>query len=160
MQRKIIGYHLDEDGDWVAELDCHHGQHLRHQPPFINRPWVITADGRQAMLGAALNCVRCDRLEQPEDLPLLQRTPECTETSLPEELRLGYATRAGIWTRLVLLQGHLHCRLEGALERTLELEPLETLSIPPEVLHAIVPRGPVRFYLEYCGIPTGENTSP
>ncbi|MDQ7075492.1 MAG: DUF3565 domain-containing protein [Gammaproteobacteria bacterium] len=63
MQQKIIGYHQDELGDWVAELACHHGQHVRHKPPFVNRPWVVTVAGRKKRLNRVLNCVRCDRGE-------------------------------------------------------------------------------------------------
>jgi hypothetical protein len=66
MERKIVGYHQDENGDWVADLDCGHGQHVRHQPPFINRPWVITEEGRRSKLGMVLNCVKCDQVEQRE----------------------------------------------------------------------------------------------
>jgi len=33
MNQSIIGYHLDDQGDWVADLACGHGQHVRHQPP-------------------------------------------------------------------------------------------------------------------------------
>ena len=65
MQRKITGYHLDEYDDWIAELECHHGQHVRHNPPFVNRPWVITADGRESKIGEILNCKKCD-----EDTPI------------------------------------------------------------------------------------------
>jgi len=61
MQRAITGFHADEHGDWVAELECGHQQHVRHQPPFILRPWVVTAEGRRRMLGARLECVMCDR---------------------------------------------------------------------------------------------------
>jgi hypothetical protein len=66
MERKIVGYHQDEEGDWVADLDCSHGQHVRHQPPFINRFWVITEEGRRLKLGRILNCVKCDQIEQWE----------------------------------------------------------------------------------------------
>jgi hypothetical protein len=66
MERKIVGYHQDEEGDWVADLDCGHGQHVRHQPPFINRPWVITEEGRRSKLGMVLNCVKCDQIGQRE----------------------------------------------------------------------------------------------
>lgn len=62
MQRSIIGYHLDEFDDWVAQLECFHCQHVRHSPPFINRPWVITEEGRVSKLGQPLNCVLCDEL--------------------------------------------------------------------------------------------------
>ena len=50
MKRKITGFHKDEENDWVAELECHHQQHVRHQPPFVNRPWVITLKGRNGKL--------------------------------------------------------------------------------------------------------------
>ncbi|ADJ27383.1 DUF3565 domain-containing protein [Nitrosococcus watsonii] len=65
MKRKIVDYHQDEHGDWVADLECTHGQHVRHQPPFINRPWVETVAGRQSMVGRVLNCVKCDSVEIP-----------------------------------------------------------------------------------------------
>ena len=59
MQRAIIGFHRDEHGDWVADLECGHAQHVRHKPPFIERPWVTTAAGRQAHIGKRLVCVLC-----------------------------------------------------------------------------------------------------
>jgi len=60
MRQSIIGYHKDDENDWVAELLCGHFQHVRHKPPFINRPWVITELGRNSMLGHELNCKKCD----------------------------------------------------------------------------------------------------
>ena len=36
--RKIVDFHLDENLDWVAELECGHEQHVRHNPPFYPRP--------------------------------------------------------------------------------------------------------------------------
>jgi len=60
MNRRIVGYHQDEAGDWVAELECGHTQHVRHRPPWINRPWVVTPDGRASKLGQMLPCKRCD----------------------------------------------------------------------------------------------------
>lgn len=68
MNRRIVGYHQDEEGDWIAELDCGHGQHVRHNPPWINRPWVTTAQGRESALGATLNCKKCDQ-GLPADRP-------------------------------------------------------------------------------------------
>lgn len=68
MKQPIIGFHQDELGDWVAELACFHGQHVRHQPPFINRPWVTTEQGRASMLGHELDCVRCDHHEPANEL--------------------------------------------------------------------------------------------
>lgn len=59
MENAIIGYHLDSENDWVAELSCGHFQHVRHNPPFINRPWVITQSGRNNMIGYKLCCIKC-----------------------------------------------------------------------------------------------------
>jgi hypothetical protein len=60
MERKILGYHQDDEGHWVAELECGHTQHVRHNPPWTNRPWVTTPEGRQKALGTPLNCRKCD----------------------------------------------------------------------------------------------------
>lgn len=44
----------------MAELECGHEQHVRHDPPFFKREWATTKEGRDLHLGAELNCVRCD----------------------------------------------------------------------------------------------------
>ncbi len=66
MQRPIIGFRTDDEGHWVALLSCGHGQHMRHTPPFMNRPWVTTAEGRAGRIAQLLDCVRCDAAELPE----------------------------------------------------------------------------------------------
>ena len=58
-ERRIIGFYQDELGDWVAEFDGGHGQHRRHNPPWTNRPWVISEEGRALPLGTMLVCKRC-----------------------------------------------------------------------------------------------------
>jgi hypothetical protein len=58
-ERRITGFHTDDEGDWVAELECGHNQHVRHRPPWFQRPWVTTVEGRQRMLGHRLRCKRC-----------------------------------------------------------------------------------------------------
>ncbi len=60
MKQRIIGFHQDEHGDWVADLECGHGQHVRHDPPWSERPWVVTQRGREQQLGATLLCKKCD----------------------------------------------------------------------------------------------------
>jgi hypothetical protein len=66
LKQAIIGYHKDDENDWVAQLQCGHFQHVRHSPPFINRPWVIVEAGRLSMLGHKLKCKKCD-LGSPKD---------------------------------------------------------------------------------------------
>ncbi len=72
MKSPITGYHRDEEDDWVAQLACGHNQHVRHRPPWINRPWVTTGQGRRKMLGHPLDCKKCDRGEPPDERPNVQ----------------------------------------------------------------------------------------
>jgi len=65
MDRRIIGFVQDDEGHWVAELECGHRQHMRHRPPFENRPWVTTPEGRETRLGVSVNCKTCDSLDPP-----------------------------------------------------------------------------------------------
>ncbi len=60
MDQKIVGFHRDEHGDWVADLECGHGQHVRHNPPWSERPWVVTQEGRTTHLGEILFCKKCE----------------------------------------------------------------------------------------------------
>jgi hypothetical protein len=66
MDQPIVGFHLDSANDWVAELACGHDQHVRHNPPWTNRPWVVTAEGRGSKLGAVLDCKKCDAGAPPD----------------------------------------------------------------------------------------------
>ena len=60
MKQKIIGFHVDEHDDWVADLACGHTQHVRHDPPWQVREWVITEEGRASRIGYQLDCLKCD----------------------------------------------------------------------------------------------------
>ncbi|MCH7317108.1 DUF3565 domain-containing protein [Acinetobacter sp. ANC 5659] len=60
MQQAIVGFHLDEEAHWIADLACGHGQHVRHDPPWQNRPWVLTEQGRKEKLGVMLECKKCE----------------------------------------------------------------------------------------------------
>jgi 2-phosphosulfolactate phosphatase len=57
--RRIVGFHRDAEGHWVADLECGHTQHVRHDPPWQTRPWVLTEEGRRGFLGAELRCAGC-----------------------------------------------------------------------------------------------------
>eukprot|EP00538_Stauroneis_constricta_P011946 CAMPEP_0119566944 /NCGR_PEP_ID=MMETSP1352-20130426/34541_1 /TAXON_ID=265584 /ORGANISM="Stauroneis constricta, Strain CCMP1120" /LENGTH=170 /DNA_ID=CAMNT_0007616131 /DNA_START=92 /DNA_END=604 /DNA_ORIENTATION=+ len=55
----IVGYFKDEENHWVAKLKCGHSQHVRHDPPMVEREWVTTERGRRRMLGVELPCKLC-----------------------------------------------------------------------------------------------------
>jgi len=65
MKRCIVDFSIDEQGEWVARLECGHQQHVRHNPPWLTRPWVLTAEGRQEKIGAMLDCQECDYDQPP-----------------------------------------------------------------------------------------------
>ena len=60
MQQRIVGFHQDQQQHWVADLACGHTQHVRHDPPWQQRPWVLNEAERNARIGTTLNCVLCD----------------------------------------------------------------------------------------------------
>jgi hypothetical protein len=60
MKKRIVGFHLDEEQHWVAELECGHYQHVRHNPLWTIRQWVITQEGCDKALGHELNRKKCD----------------------------------------------------------------------------------------------------
>lgn len=61
MKQPIVRFAKDEVGDWVAYPACGHGQHVRHRPPWIERPWVTTSKGRRRFIGRLLDCKLCDK---------------------------------------------------------------------------------------------------
>ena len=61
--RRIVGFHTDAEGHWVADLACGHTMHVSHDPPWQDRPWVTTAEGQARFIGAEVGCIRCGRGE-------------------------------------------------------------------------------------------------
>ena len=149
MLRAIEGYHQDDELHWVAELRCGHGQHVRHLPPFQNRPWVLTAEGRAGKLGLELPCVLCDRFEMPAGFAPYKRTREFDEQSVPAGLLKQHSTAPGVWGVIHVLAGRLRYIVEAPLAAELELDETNPGIVVPEVFHRVVPEGSVRFFVEF-----------
>jgi tellurite methyltransferase len=149
MQRAIDGFHQDEVGDWVAELRCGHGQHVRHRPPFWVREWVLTAEGRAEKIGVELPCVLCDRFEMPAGYAPYQRTRDFDQLSIPDGLRADHSTKRGVWGVIHVLAGRLRYIVEPPLASERLLERDVPGIVVPEVLHRVVPEGEVRFFVEF-----------
>lgn len=153
VRRAITGFHQDELGDWVADLACGHGQHVRHQPPLQLRPWPVTPEGRASKLGAELDCIRCDRFELPEGIRAYRRTPEIDETSIPEGLRRHHSTKPGVWGMIHVLEGQLRYVIEPPLAAEYVLDVATPGVVVPEVKHHVETSGPVRFFVEFLRRP-------
>ena len=157
MHRSIVGFHQDLEQHWVAELDCGHCQHTRHEPPFFPRPWVITESGRSEHLGQLLNCLLCDRQEIPDGYAPYRRTPLFTNDSIPKGLRSRHTTKKGVWGKIHVQSGSLRYRIhdpyhtEIILDRDSPLERLRQRSgiVLPEVEHEVEPIDRVEFFVEF-----------
>ncbi len=66
MRRRITGFYEDIEGHFIAMLECGHEQHVRHKPPLVERPWMLTAEGRAAKIGVEIDCRACDALPESE----------------------------------------------------------------------------------------------
>jgi len=73
-QQGIVGDHQDNAQGWVAILGYRHRHHRRQQPPWTNRPWVMTTAGRESRLGARPDCPRATRPHAP---PARVTLPHC-----------------------------------------------------------------------------------
>ena len=159
MQRPITGFSLDDVGDWTALLSCGHPQHVRHDPPFVNRPWVTSAEGRAQRLGAMLDCGRCDSMELPSAFVPFKRTPVFTTDSIPAGLRTNHSTAPGTWAKIVVTEGALRYRIAD-LGVDVQLSPREEGIVVPEVPHSVEPAGGVRFYVEFYRAPDRQQARP
>ena len=151
MLRRIVGFHQDEKGDWVAELDCLHGQHVRHKPPFQQRPWVLRAAGRAERLGTQIDCPLCDRAELPAGLQVLRSSGPFDEHTVPSGLLRDHLVPAKTWGCLHVLEGSLRFSMatDPSIDRLLHAG--DSQPIPPQVPHAVAVDGPVRFCVDLLG---------
>ena len=147
MQRTIVGFYQDEEEHWVAKLDCHHGQHMRHTPPFYERPWVLTEEERNSRIGTEVECVKCNQFEWPEDLVPFKRTPEFTEETIPQGLQNDHATKRGIWAKINIVEGELLYRPH--IGESIRLSPGQSGIIVPTMTHSVEPIDSVCFFVEF-----------
>lgn len=149
MKRAIVAFHEDDAGDPVADLDCGHGQHVRHKPPFVNRPWVLSESGRAGMLGRELDCLRCERMEWPDGLVAYRRTADFDEQTLPKGLTREHATKRGVWGRIHVVAGVLRYTVSAPVSRSFRLAAPASGIVVPQARHSVAPEGAVRFFVEF-----------
>lgn len=149
MKRPITGFHQDEHSHWVAALSCGHHQHVRHDPPFVERLWVRGAEGRESRLGTALDCILCDRRELPAGFAPYHRTKTFTEATLPEALLSDHSTKVGVWGLIHVLRGEVGYRLHAPFGSDERIAPAAPGVVVPEVRHHLVRTGPVECYVEF-----------
>lgn len=153
MERTISGFHRDSMGDWVAELSCGHDQHVRHRPPFQERAWVESEQGRLERLGQPLECPLCDRAELPFAVRLVRSSPLWDERTMPRGLLRSHRLSVGTWGVLKVHEGDLGFSVLGDAPLSMVLHrDSPDWAIPPEVAHEVRPLGPVRFSIDFFAV--------
>jgi Glyoxalase-like domain/Protein of unknown function (DUF3565) len=136
MHRAIIAFDRDDEQHWVARLACGHAQHVRHNPPFVERPWVVTEAGRIGMLGYPLDCKTCDGVASSPPIDHLVITVPQLDTVARTYEALGFTLtpRAehpwGTANRLVQFEGQNFLELLE-IDRPHLLRPHEQTVTPP-----------------------------
>lgn len=85
----------------------------------------------------------------PANVSAYKRTDTFSEKTVPAGLLKSHSTKAGVWGKIVILEGELRYRiLEPAIEDHV-LTPEHFGVVEPKVLHEVMPLGKVSFYVEF-----------
>jgi len=96
VQRTIVDFHQDDQGERLATLACGNERHVRHRPPLFPGSWVLEAEGGGKRIGTPLECGLCDQggeaacfanLVCPDCGVLLDGSPHrpgCASNSVPD----------------------------------------------------------------------------
>lgn len=156
MRRTIVGFVVDDAGDWIAELSCGHGQHVHHRPPFYDRPWVLESESRQEKVGTYLMCPRCDRCELPERAHFVKKSILWDEVTIPAAFKRPHHLGEGMWGVIRVDQGELSLTMRGEVAVNTVVGSGSSHGVPPGLDHSIDVLGPVRFSLDYFSIERGD----
>jgi tellurite methyltransferase len=130
VRRTIRGFHVDDEGQWVAELSCFHNQHVRHRPPFENRPWVLNNERRAEHIGTPIDCTLC------------------FDGELPTALRAPHEIADGRWGLFRVGEGATRLILDEQ-SRDVLLQAGEERAIPPAVVHHLEIVGHVSIEIDF-----------
>jgi hypothetical protein len=104
MRQKIVGFHKDRVGDWVADLECGHTLHLRHNPPWQQRDWILDENQRRQKIGQKVECPHCERFK---NIALDEQVVKEREA----KLQIATATRAACLK--TLLEAYDFAKMSG-----------------------------------------------
>jgi tellurite methyltransferase len=158
--RTIDAFHVDDFGDWVAELSCLHAQHVRHRPPFWDRPWVLSEEGRAGRIATGIECPLCDRAELPPDLELARIAGPFDAVTLPPALRKDHRVAARTWGVLVVLEGSAGFDMATDPPTSATFNAGSRQPIPPGVPHRVALDESGRVQVEFFVRPAGADPAP
>lgn len=148
-ESRVRAFDQDEEGHWVAELECGHAQHVRHRPPMETREWVLTDEGRRGRIGATFPCRYCLMPKIPGAVSEYERTPTFDKTTTPAGLLKSHTTKAGVWGEIVVVAGRVLYVIEPEADASFVLRPGVTGTIAPLVPHHVDPEDDARFFVRF-----------
>lgn len=149
----IVGFHQDDEGNWVADLACGHAQHVRHEPPRESRPWVTSEEGRRERMGVRLPCPFCRMAKLPADVVEYKKTAEFDLETVPVGLTKTHTLKSGTWGEVIVLEGHVLYVLEDQDDAVVVLRPGVPGAIAPLAPHHVDPRPGSRFFVRFLRVP-------
>lgn len=85
----------------------------------------------------------------PSDFELVRTTNRFTTDTAPRGLLRAHQVAEGVWGRLIVDEGEVGFVFEDSPTEQLRVGAGESLGIPPQRLHHVVPLGPARFAVEF-----------
>lgn len=87
----------------------------------------------------------------PDHVVHYRSSPVFTDSTVPEALRRGHTTAAGVWGRITVLEGSLRYRITDASATPEEhiLTPLHPGVVEPRIEHEVEVIGPVKFQVDF-----------
>ena len=85
----------------------------------------------------------------PDDLVKYSETPVFTDETVPTKLTSEHNTKAGVWGRLILLEGLLDYVVPANPEDSLSLSKGDVAIIEPQVVHFVSPHKGAAFRVEF-----------
>ena len=85
----------------------------------------------------------------PDGVTAYKRTPTFATGAIPAGLLNAHRTKAGVWGRIVVLEGTLVYRILEPVMEEVHLSESVCGVVEPERLHQVVADHAVRFYVEF-----------
>lgn len=85
----------------------------------------------------------------PTHCTFYRKTPTFDEATVPAGLLKAHQTRAGVWGRIVVLEGTLTYRILEPVTEEHTLTPELSGIVEPQVHHEVQATGKVRFFVEF-----------
>lgn len=85
----------------------------------------------------------------PDHLSPVRKTPEFDETSIPKGLLKAHQTKAGVWGKVVIMEGKLQYTINEPEKEVIVLDTKQYGVVEPTIIHEVKPLGNVKFYIEF-----------